>query len=194
MYALEHEVMPFLYSLNKARILSSHVGRYEEAKERAKDIGSGSLILAEGGGMRRYDFFFRGANVMSFLKDNGFFITDEEELRELSAKVEGMPDVKVSVYEVPLVENPEPIEVVIEPTSPDTDKLLPETVRKIKSLFIKKIGPVGRLIWSKTLEELGIEEEAVGRKEVLSLIERLGREIPEEDAREDFLHRCKEIV
>ena len=91
MYALEHEVMPFLYSLNKARILSSHVGRYEEAKERAKDIGSGSLILAEGGGMRRYDFFFRGANVMSFLKDNGFFITDE---------------------------------------------FLPETVRRIKSLFI----------------------------------------------------------
>jgi len=199
MYTLEQEILSFLYSMHADNVRRSETNflNYNEAKAYVEKDKRNAVVLLEGGGIYRYDFFFRGQKLDTLIKEKGFFVQEEEEKKKLSVKVENMPDMKVEVFEFSLIERPSPIEVVIEGTSEEevaVEGELPlDKVGEVKSAFIRELGPVGKLLWERTLEDFGFKESSMGMKQMKVLINKLVKEIPEEEARRAFLSKVREL-
>ncbi len=200
MYTLEYEILSFMYSMHSDNVHSvdSKFMTYTEAKDFVEQGKRNAIILIEGGGIHRYDLFFRGQQVDRLVKEKGLFVTDEEPAGRLSVKAENMPDRSIWVYEVSIIEKPLPIEVSIEVTSEEAtvveSEIPVDKVGEVRSLFIKEIGPVGKLIWEKTLDELRFKENAMSLNQVRILIERLKKEFPEEELAKEFLRKIKEVL
>lgn len=200
MYTLDYEILSFMYSMHPDNIrpVNATFTLFHEAKEFISSQKMNALVLMEGGGIYRFDLFFMGQQVGRLVKDKGFFVDDEETANKLAVKVENMPDRNIKVYEVSLIEKPQPVDVSIK-GSPQTaaaeDIYIPaDKVGEVRSLFIKELGPVGRLIWEKTLREMGFSEESMGPAQMRMLIERLKKEFPEEELADEFIEKIGEII
>ncbi len=199
MYAVEAELVPFLCSLRVANLsrVDSIFMTYQEAQEHVSSDRMSALILTESEGIYRYDFFFKGQHVERLLKDKGFLVAEEERER-VSLKVENLPERKIHLYRVEMVEKLSPMEVVFEGTSaaaPATDNYIPsEVVEQVKAIFVEEMGPLGRLIWERTLEVMGFREATLNGKQMKLLTERLKREIPEEEVARRFARKIKDTL
>jgi len=199
MYAVEPEFLPFLYSLhadNMSRVDSIFM-TYQEVQEHVSSRRISALVLIESEGIYRYDLFFQGQHVERILKEKGFLVAEGDRER-LSMKVENLPERKIQLYEIRLVERVSPMEVVFEGTSaraPATDSYLPsELVERVKDIFVEEMGPLGRLLWDRTIEIMGFRESMLNGKQMRLLTERLRREIPEEEAARRFVRKIKEFL
>lgn len=199
MYTLEQEILSFLYSMHTDNVRKSETTflNYNEAKAHVERNRRDALVLLEGGGIYRYDLFFRGQKLGTVVKEKGFFVQEEEEKNKLSLKVENMPDTRVEVFDISLIEKPQKIEIVIEGVSEEEETVegeLPlDKIGEVKSAFIKELGPVGKLLWEKTIDEFGFKESAMGIKQMKVLVNRLVKEIPEEEAKRAFLGKVRGI-
>jgi len=200
MYAVEPELLSFLCSLNPGNLtrVDSVFMTYQEVEEFVVSENRSAVALIESEGIYRYDFFFHGQHVERIVKDRGFYVTDEEEKSRISLKVENLPGRRIYLYEVNLVEKAAPMEVVLECASSVEEVseavLSPELVDMLRSAFVEEMGPLGKLIWERTLENMGFRESALSRKQVRMLVERLRREIPESEAERRFTRKVKEFM
>ncbi|NPA42194.1 MAG: hypothetical protein GXO18_07980 [Aquificae bacterium] len=199
MYALEPELLSFMYSMHDDNIieLDLQIKNYSEAREYISKGRRSAIVVIESEGISRYDLFFRGQLIESLVKDKGVFLQGEDKER-LSVKVENLPDRTIKLYEVSLIEKPNTIDVVIEVTSEevvDTSPEVPlEKVTAVKSEFIRDIGPIGKLIWEKTLEEYGFKESSMNLNQLKIVVERLRKEFPEEDMSKEFMRKIEDIL
>ncbi len=199
MYAVDVELLPFLYSMypdNLSEVEETFVD-ITEAKDYIANRKKDAVLLIEGGNMQRCDFFFRGQSVGQVLKDKGFFIMDEVERERSLSKVENIPDRKIKVLSVSLVEKPSPMEIVIEgvPQEEVNESELPaEVVLEIKTAFIKHLGPLGKLLWERILDEFGFKEDSMNPNQMRIFVNRLRKEIPDEGWRRSFTLRVQEIL
>ncbi len=200
MYSLEPELLTFLYSLRPGGVsrVDSVFMTYQEAESYVVSEGRSAVVLMESEGIYRYDLFFQGQHVERVVKDRGFPVTDEEEKGRLSLKVENIPGRKISLYEIRLIDKVSPLEVVFESTavaSETSDLRVPqELVDQVKSAFVEEMGPLGRLLWDRTLESMGFRETSLNRKQMRLLVDRLRKEIPEEEAGRRFARKIKEFL
>ncbi|MDQ7082170.1 MAG: hypothetical protein Q9N34_03655 [Aquificota bacterium] len=154
MYTLEPEVLSFFYSLrsDNLRRAEESFKTYREVQETVSKDKRDAIVVIEGEGIHRYDLFFRGHLVDSLVKDRGIFVEDPQEKEKLSRKVENLPSRSIKLYDVSLIEKPQPLEVALH--EPDVeggeeiktvpiDKGIGDQVER----FIKDIGPVGKLLW-----------------------------------------------
>ncbi len=65
---------------------------------------------------------------------------------------------------------------------------------EVRSAFIRELGPVGKLIWEKALEELGFKESSMNLNQMRILLERIKKEFPEEESRRSFLSNVKKVL
>ncbi len=196
MYSVEPEVLNFIVSLRRGNVrpLESVFMTYQEAREEVEKSKKDAVVLIESEGVSRYDLFFRGRRVESILKDKGFLVEEEEAKSKLSIKVENVPERKVRVYEVSIIEKLTPMEVSFEIATETAEETAPpEVVEAVRSEFIKRMGPVGRVLWSRILSELGLKEGSITTAQLRALIPKLSNEIPEEDVRREFLEKIREI-
>ncbi len=200
-YSVDAEILPFMYSLKPGNLkkLDVHFTIYKEAKDRIERSKISGVVILEGGGIYRYDLFFRGHHVARLIKDKGMLVAGEEDKNRLSVKIENMPESSISLYEVNLTTSPSPIEVSIATHTESVEEsggasIDSEAVGKIKDIFVKELGPVGKVLWGRILDELALNEEGMNSAQAKALLERLQKEIPDEDAREEFLSRVKEAL
>ncbi len=200
MYTLEYEILSFMYSMHSdnLRLVNSTFSVFQEAKEFIESGKRNALVVIEGGGIYRYDFFFRGQQIERLVKEKGFFVNDEDLIGKLAVKVENMPDRNIKVYEIALIEKPQPIEIRIEGSGQEVSSeggyIPADKVGEIKALFIKELGPVGKLVWNKTLGDMGFKEDTMGPAQMRMLIDRLMKEFPEEELANEFTEKIKEIL
>ncbi|GEM_PF-1925781 len=203
MYTLEPEVLSFFYSLHSDNVRRIEEGfkTYKEAQEAVSKDKRDAIVVVEGEGIHRYDLFFKGYLVESLIKDRGIFVEDLQEKEKLSRKVENLPGRSIRLYDVSLIEKPQPLEIVLHGVEVEENSAVEEVrtipidkVSEIKSAFIKGIGPLGKLLWEKRLEELRFKESAMTESQLKILIEKLKREIPEESAARDFLDKVRNIL
>ena len=69
-----------------------------------------------------------------------------------------------------------------------------EKVRKLKEFFIDVMGPVGSILWDKVFESAGISQEKITPSELKYIVSKLSSEIPEEDVRNEFIRKVKEVL
>ncbi len=196
MYAVDPELLVFLYSLgsetiNKIEALPSEL---REAKELITNGKMSAIVLTESEGIYRYDLFFRGQFINKFVKDKALFVTDEAEVEKLATKVENLPEKNIHIYEIKILDRPQPIEVNISPIEEEPEEFVPgETVAQIRSSFVRMVGPVGKLIWDKQIRDMDLKESTLSKNQLKSLIEKLLDEIPEEDMRDEFIRNIREV-
>ncbi|MDQ7081570.1 MAG: hypothetical protein Q9N34_00100 [Aquificota bacterium] len=197
MYAVEPEMLSFLVSMHRGNIhpVDSVFMTYQEAENLVVRERKDAIVLVESGGLFRYDLFFRGQKVERILKEKGFLVEDEDQKNRLSVKVENMPDRKVKVYEITIEERMEPVEVTFETLSVQEaeDEVPSDLIDTVRSEFIRKLGPVGRVLWDRILNDMGFREGSLTKAQIKALIPRLRDEIPDEDARREFLEKIREI-
>jgi hypothetical protein len=195
MYAVEPEVLSFLYSLQPGRIKKSQqvFENYQIARQKVEESKLSAIILTESEGMYRYDLFFRGQPVERVLKEKGFIISDDEQKDRLSVKVENLPESRVHLYEVSLIEKPEQIPVSIAPSlPPEAEEEVPsDVVANAKSEFVRMVGPVGRLIWDKIIKDSAYKETSLTKAQFRDIIDKLTKEIPEEEGRKNFIEKIR---
>jgi len=200
MYSVEPEFLSFLYSLRPGSVsrVDSVFMTYQEAEGYVISGGRSAVVLMESEGIYRYDLFFQGQHVERVVRDRGFPVTDEEEKGRLSLKVENIPGRKIRLYEIELLDKVSPMEVVFESTVTETsapDLRVPqELVDLLKSTFVEEMGPLGRLLWDRTLESMGFRETSLNKKQIRLLIDKLRKEIPEEEAGRRFVRKIKEFL
>lgn len=68
-----------------------------------------------------------------------------------------------------------------------------ELIEEIKKEFIKEIGPVGKIIFNKAINSIGIKEKPTVDN-INDLINRLSKEIPVEKRRAEFMEIAKKII
>jgi len=199
-YNLEPEIVSFMCSMwgDNVREVKLNSDNYANVKDYIASKNMDAVVLLESGGICRYDLFFRGHLVDTMVKDKGIFIYDEDEKHRLAVKVENLPDKRMKVFEVRILQELNPVNVMIE-TKQDIhqetqDKVPVEKVSAIRSAFIQDIGPIGRLIWDRLLNEYGLRETDININQLKLIIEKLRAEFPEEEARKDFIRRVKEIL
>ncbi len=197
MYAVEPEILNFLVSMHRGNVHPSDTVfmTYQEAEDFVTGNKKDALVMVESEGIFRYDLFFRGQKVERILKEKGFLVYDEDARKRISVKVENMPERKIKLYEITLVEKISPVEVSFEIAATETteDEVPPEVVDTVRSEFIKKVGPVGRILWTRILTEMGFKEGSLTKAQLKTLIPRLRDEIPEEDMRREFLEKIREV-
>ncbi len=196
MYSVEPEVLNFIVSLRRVNVrpLESVFMTYQEAREEVEKNKKDAVVLIESEGVSRYDLFFRGRRVESILKDKGFLVEEEGTKNKLSIKVENVPEKKVRVYEVSIIERLTPMEVSFEiATETAEETASPEVIEAVKFEFIKRMGPVGRVLWSRILSELRLKEGSITTPQLKTLVLKLSNEIPEEDVKREFLKKIREI-
>ena len=197
MYAVEPEILNFLVSMHRGNVHPSDTVfmTYQEAEDFVTGNKKDALVMVESEGIFRYDLFFRGQKVERILKEKGFLVYDEDARKRISVKVENMPERKIKLYEITLVEKISPVEVSFEIAATETteDEVPPEVVDTVRSEFIKKVGPVGRVLWTRILTEMGFKEGSLTKAQLKTLIPRLRDEIPEEDMRREFLEKIREV-
>ncbi len=195
MYAVEPEVLSFLYSFEPQRINKdeSLFENYHVARERVEKEKANAIILTESEGIYRYDLFFRGQSVDRFLKEKGFFVEDEELKEKLSQKVENLPESRVRLFYIELKEKPSEVEVRFSiPQQPAVEEEVPgDVVSLAKSEFVRLVGPVGRLIWDKIIREGGFKESSLSKAQFRDIIDKLIKEIPEEEGRQAFIEKIR---
>ncbi|RLJ70265.1 hypothetical protein BCF55_0531 [Hydrogenivirga caldilitoris] len=200
MYTLEPELLSFAYSMHSDNVRKTerNFRTYEEAEKFVAEEKRNAVIVIEGEGIHRYDMFFRGQHIDRLVKEKGLFVNDEVERGRLATKVENLPDRSIWVYDISLIEKPQPIEVVIEGVEEEvvtSDSEVPlDKVMEVKSAFIKEIGPLGKLIWEKTLNEFGFKESSMTINHIKIVVDKLKREIPEDEAAREFLRRVESIL
>jgi hypothetical protein len=198
MYVVEPEVLSFMVSMQRRNVhpVDSVFMTYQEAEQQVVGSKKDALILVESGGVFRYDLFFRGQRVERILKEKGFLVEGEEHRNRLSVKVENMPERRIRLYEITLEERMEPVGISLEvAAAPEVvqEEVSPELVDTVRSEFVKKMGPVGKLLWNRILNEMGLREDSLTRAQLKTLIPKLRDEIPEEDARREFLEKIREV-
>ena len=200
-YSVDTELMPFVYSLKPSNVkrLDVHFTLYKEAQERIEGSRISGIVMLEGGGIYRYDLFFRGHHVARLVKDKGFLVTGEEDKNRLSVKIENMPESSITLYELNVTTSPSPIEIGFATQAEKAQEaggvsIDSEAVGKIKDIFVKELGPVGKVLWGRILEELALNESGMNSMQVKVLLERLQEEMPEDSAKEEFLSRVKEAL
>ena len=188
LYTLESDLIPFFLSICRGGV------RYLETEEVPEDFSG--VVVTGARGTYRYDLFFRGAGVGTLFKERGVFIWDEGRKREISDKIDGLPGKERLVFEVDLNVELKPLEF-----SPDelkakeeTQEVPAESVDRIKALFVREMGPVGRIIWEKILEEFHLKEGSMTLRQLSLLVDRLKEEFPEEEAKREFIVKVREIV
>ncbi len=200
MYTLEPEILSFVYSMHSdnVREMDGEFKTYEEAEELVVEEKKNAIVVTDGEGIHRYDMFFRGQHVDRLVKEKGVFVNAGEEKEKLATKVENLPDRTITIYDISLIEKPKPLEVIIEGVEEEvvvSDNEVPlDKVMEIKSAFIKEMGPLGKLIWEKTLSELGFKESSMSTNHLKIVVEKLRREIPEEEATREFLRQVEDIL
>ncbi|WP_457600849.1 hypothetical protein [Hydrogenivirga sp.] len=200
MYSVEPEVLSFMYSMHSDNVIKSRTGfgSYKEAEELVVKEKKNSIVVTEGEGIHRYDLFFRGQHIDRLLKEKGVFITEQDDKEKLSTKVENLPDRTISLYDISIMDKPQPIDITIEGVEEEvvsSDNEIPlDKVSEIRAAFIKGIGPLGKLIWEKTLKDLGFKESSMNTNQMKIVIERLRKEIPEEEATKEFLRSVENIL
>ena len=200
-YNVDTELLPFMYSLlpNNLRRVESTFNIYQEAQEYVNSSKRSAIVMLEGGGIYRYDFFFNGQHVDRLVKDKGLLIADEEEKHRLSIKIENMPESNIAVYEVIIETHPSPIEVEFASQEPAEQqvggkKIETQDIEKVKDIFVKELGPVGKILWNRVLEELALQETEMNSMQMKLLLERLQKEMPDESAKEEFISRVKSAL
>ncbi len=195
MYSTEHELLSFLYSMTPDRVKKDPrvLENYQSAKNIVEKEKLNSIVIVESEGIVRYDLFFRGQRVENFVREKGFFITDEELKERLSVKAENLPESKVHLYTVNFVEKPEPIEVQLSAVASGEGEpeVASDIIAVVKADFIRLVGPVGRLLWDKIIKDEGLKETSMTRHQFKSIIDKLVKEIPEESGRKEFLEKIK---
>ena len=200
MYTLEPELLSFVYSMHSDNVIQVEKGfeTYEEAEAFVKEERKNAVVVTAGEGIYRYDMFFMGQPIDRLLKEKGVFVSEEMGKDKLISKVENLPDRTITVYDVSIIEKPRPIEVVIEGVEEEvvvSDNEVPlDRVLEIKSAYIKEMGPVGKLLWDKTLNELGFKESSMTANHLRIVVEKLRKEIPEESAAKEFLSQVENIL
>ncbi len=200
MYTLEPETLSFVYSMHSdnVREMDGEFKTYEEAEKLVVEEKKNAIVVTDGEGIHRYDMFFRGQHVDRLIKEKGVFVNAGEEKEKLATKVENLPDRTITIYDISLIEKPKPLEVIIEGVEEEvvvSDNEVPlDKVMEIKSAFIKEMGPLGKLIWEKTLNELGFKESSMSTNHLKIVVEKLRREIPEEEATREFLRQVEDIL
>jgi len=196
MYSTEHELLSFLYSMSPERVKKDPrvFENFQTAQSTVQKEKLNAIVVTESEGIVRYDLFFRGQRIENFVREKGFFITDEDLKERLSIKAENLPESKVNLYTVNFVEKPEPVEVKL--TAAETEEETPEVasdiVAVVKADFIRLVGPVGRLLWEKIIKDEGLKEASMTKGQFRNLIDKLVREIPEESGRKEFLEKIKQ--
>ncbi len=199
-YNLEPEIVNFMCSMwgDNVREIKLNSDNYADVKEYIAGKNMDVVVLLESGGIYRYDLFFKGQLVETIVKDRGIFIYDEEEKVHLSEKVENLPDKKIEVFEVKILKERSPVDVVIEIGQARVEELqeaVPaEKVDAIKTAFIRDIGPIGKLIWEKLINEYGLKETDMNINQLRLVVEKLRAEFPEEEARKDFIRKVRDIL
>jgi len=200
MYTLEPELLSFVYSMHSdnVREVEKDFSTYEEAEAVIKEERKNAIVITRGEGIHRYDMFFMGQHIDRLVKEKGVFLSEEMGKDRLATKVENLPSRTITVYDVSIIEKPRPIEVVIEGVEEEvvaSDNEVPlDKVLDIKSAYIKEMGPVGKLLWDKTLNELGFKESSMTTNHVRIVVEKLRKEIPEESATKEFLRQVENIL
>ncbi len=200
LYAVEPEFLPFFYSLKPENIKKTETlfMTYQEAVDYVISNKSSAVVVIESDGIHRYDFFFRGQLVERIVKEKGFIVTEEELKTRLALKVENLPHRTVTLYEVEIAERVKPLDIPLESIfhtiSPPEGEFSPETIARIKSAFVEEVGPVGGILWGRIMADLGFRESTLNRRRMKILIERLRKEIPEEEASRKFVEKVRSIL
>ena len=195
MYAVEPELLSFLISMHRRNIhpVDSVFMTYQEVEELVVRDKKDAIVMVESGGLFRYDLFFRGQKVEKILKERGFLVEDEEQKGKLSVKVENLPEKKIKLYEITLEERVESIEVSFEALPVHEEEIPSDLIDTVRSEFIRRLGPVGRVLWDRILNDMGLKESSLTRSQLRTLIPRLRDEIPDEEARREFLEKIRQV-
>ncbi len=195
MYAVDPELLVFLYSLGSENInkIEASPSELKEAREVITRAKLSAVVLTESEGIYRYDLFFRGQFVNKFVKDKALFVTEDSEVERLAEKVENLPEKTIHIYEIRIVERPQPLEVNISPPEEEEEILPGEVVAQIRSDFVRMVGPVGKLIWDKQIKEMDLKESALSKNQLKQIIDKLMKEIPEEDMKEEFRESIRRV-
>ncbi|AAC07657.1 hypothetical protein [Aquifex aeolicus] len=136
--------------------------------------------------------FFVNGNYVGFVENGnikkGLLILPEEIVETQEVKGE-------KFLEVNLIENPERLEISFKDLIPKEEKKIkPDVPLKVREIFLDYIGPVGKILWDKVLQELDISPEEFTHPTFRMFINRLAQEIPEEDLSKEFLNKAWEVL
>lgn len=195
MYSTEHELLSFLYSMTPDRINKDQrvFENFQSASSVVEKEKLNAIVVIESEGIIRYDLFFRGQRIENFIREKGFFISEEDLKERLSIKAENLPESKVYLYTVNFVEKPEPVEIQLSTSQVEegSPEVASDTIAAVKADFIRLVGPVGRLLWDKIIKDEGLKEGSLTKNQFKTIIEKLVKEIPEESGRREFLEKIK---
>ncbi len=197
-YTLEPEIVNFMYSLQSAgvRTVNLDIESYDEVRTTISEESKNAVVLIESEGICRYDLFFEGQLIHRLVKDKGLFV-HEDEIDKLSIKVENLPNRSIKVFEVKLVTPPKPMDIPLEisvEAKESSEVVSPEKVHLLKELFLKEIGPIGKIVWDRVLKDLGLSEERINSSKLKVFLERLKSEFPERELGESFTRKAKDLV
>ncbi len=191
-YSLEPELVQFLYSMKNAKLINEKFKDFKEVKEYVESEKMDAIVHTVAGNIHRYDFFFRGLKVSEIVRYSGILISEDEEREALSSKVENIPEKNIHLYSINIITDVKRVNVEELFTEKGEREISPENLNEIKIEFIKYLGPVGKILWDKILKEMGIDEGVLYESDIRRLVDRLEREIPEEDLKKEFKERVKE--
>ncbi|GAB6065945.1 hypothetical protein JCM9492_10370 [Aquifex pyrophilus] len=141
-------------------------------------------------GNGKYGFLWKD-RVFTFVMDGDAVKSvklDTESIKEVSPLKEG------HFYSVKLDENPETLGITLADIfGKKPEKVSKEIVKSIKEHFVDHMGPIGNILWHKILKDLHLNEEGLTKTTLRVLVYKLKDEIPEEDLRDSFINKVKEV-
>ena len=144
---------------------------------------SGVLYIKKGSRRRYYGFFYKGLDIRFIYQD----ITDIIDIDISESDVIGA----FVLYTMQIDPNPRAISLD-SLTADKPEYVVPvRDIENIKDAFIEEIGPIGKVVWKKILQELGWEEDAVPVDKLNELVDRLSEEIPYDVHKNAFLKRVR---
>ncbi len=190
-FALKENMVKLLAFLeNATRIREGRLSALPQLRALEDDIGSrkitGLLVLERAGYERYYELFLKG-NPLALIRHSLF---DMRDVRHDEVSFEA----RFTFYAVRIKEPIGHLDIQAVETHSVGGRLSEDKVKGVKELFIEEMGPVGIPLWNKALKSLGYKEDSIPVDSFHDLIEKLAKEIPDEEYRKEFLKRARRFA
>ena len=190
--SLEPEIVN-LFHLSRRENLGFVEG-HQEGPSYFRETQKSGLVVSNASSLTEIDVFYKGSEAFSVVKEAGVILGGER-AQEVREKIKDLPGVESRSYEFISLEPPSYTDFKLDLLSQTAGPILSsDKIEEVKSLYVSEIGPVGKILWEKTLEGMGLKEGGLSAKTLKLIIERLADEIPEGEARREFMNRVRSIV